>query len=99
MNGNMKYFMVTFLFVAIVSLACGSTTQIPPPTTTRIPTRIPFITHPAFANTPRLTMTPIPTKIPGVLECYMIKAKHDTGLTDLQWEEFKKSVQGIQIFF
>jgi hypothetical protein len=48
--------------------------------------------------TPRPTITPRPTKIPGVLECRDIISTHE-GMTDMQWEEYKQSIQGKQIYF
>jgi len=63
-----------------------STTNTPRPTPT-IPTNIPL-----------LTVTSLPTKMPGVLECADIDRAHEE-LADLVWEAYKSSIEGEKIYF
>jgi hypothetical protein len=88
MNGNMKIFVLLFLFVALISLACGSVRSVfPTPIYTPRPT-----TTQSSVDSPR------PTIIPGVLVCSDIVTAHE-GMTSSQWKEYISTIKGKEIFF
>jgi hypothetical protein len=106
---KMKVNMVATLFFMLGLSACGSMTQItytPRPTYTATPTNIVLPTEtllptftPTPTNTPTPTATVTPTLVPGALDCKMINSQHVTGITDLQWLEYTKTVIGKEVYF
>lgn len=80
-------------------------TNIPGPTYTLGPTNTPEPTYtpsptytPLPTNTPVPTNTSSPTAFPNLITCDEIVAKHDSA-TDIQWQDYKDKVRGMNYHF
>ena len=69
-----------------------------PQNTVESTTNTPRPTPAVPTNIPLPTVTSLPTKMPGVLECADIDRAHEE-LTDLVWEAYKSSIEGEKIYF
>jgi len=74
-------------------------TNTPGPTNTLGPTNTPEPTYtPSPTYTPLPTNTPLPTAFPNLITCDAIVAKHDSA-TDIQWQDYKDKVRGMNFPF